>query len=110
MIAASGYGRRGCDLSHLIGAADAYNHDIPTEEMIERSVGRLIASQLMAASDNLRVRLTAEGRSLAKQAKGGLFERAPTLLRLLRSRPLIEGRWELPTGAWRDAYEQYVQR
>ena len=47
MIAASGFGRRGCDVSHLIGTADAYNHDIPTEAMIERSIG------LMTTTDDL---------------------------------------------------------
>jgi len=100
---------RGCDLSRLIGTADAYNHDIPTEEIIERSVGRLVASGLIASED-LRVRLSADGRTLAKQAKGGMFDRAPNLLQLLASRPLVEGRWLLPTRAWQNAYDRYRAR
>ena len=99
MIAASGFGRRGCDVSHLIGTADAYNHDIPTEAMIERSIG------LMTTTDDL-VALTTEGRRLAKQAEGGMFERSPNMLRLLRTRPVVEGRWSLPPGAWQGAYDR----
>lgn len=111
LISAAGFGRRGCDLSHLIGTADAYNHDIPTEPMIERSIGRLAASGLMSASDDLRVRITGEGRSLVKQAKGGMFERAPRLLALLNDGVAMrEGTWPLPPGAWQEAYDHFRHR
>jgi hypothetical protein len=46
MIAGSGHGRRGCDLTGLIAGADASNHDIPTEDVLRRSIGRLIESGL----------------------------------------------------------------
>ena len=110
MVSAAGCGRRGCDLSRLIGTADAYNHDIPTEDVIERSIGRLVASGLMTASHDLRVRLTREGRKTARKAKGGMFERAPHLLDLLQAHPLTEGHWPLPPGAWQTAYDAYVRR
>lgn len=110
MVAASGSGRRGYDLSQLIVSADAHNHDIPTEEVVRRSEGRLSSSGLMAVADG-RVRLTDEGGRLAKCATGGMFERAPLLLNLLRDRPLAEGQWdELSPGAWQDTYDQYRAR
>lgn len=109
MISAAGFVRRGCDLSHLIGTADAYNHDIPSQAQVERSIGRLVASGLATTSD-LRVRLSKQGRALAKQAHGGMFERAPNLLLLLSRWPLREGRWALPQGAWQAAYDQYRSR
>ena len=109
MISAAGYGRRGCDLSHLIGTADAYNHDIPTEVAVERSVGCLVASGFMVAS-GLRVALTADGRKLAKRAKGGMFERVPRLLELLDGHSRQEGVWDLPPGAWQRAYDEYRAR
>ena len=106
MIAASRHGRRGCDLAELIASADAYNHDIPTEAIVRRSVGRLVASGLLTIADK-RMRLSRDGRALARQAKGGMFERAPSLLRLLQRHPLREGEWDLPSGAWQEAYERY---
>lgn len=109
MIAASGAGRRGCELTWLIATADAYNHDIPTEFTVERSIGRLVASGLAETSD-LRVGLTRDGRRFAKQARGRMFERAPKLLQLLQAVPLSEGHWQLPTGAWQQAYDNYRQR
>jgi hypothetical protein len=110
MIAAFGFGRRGCDLSQLIASADAYNHDIPTEAIVCGSIGRLRASGLMSVTD-LHVRLTDDGRALAKRATGGMFERSPHLLRLLAEWPLSEGAWdELPQGAWQDAYDEYRAR
>lgn len=106
MVAASDFGKKGCDLSELIGRADAYNHDIPPEAMVERSVGRLVASGLMSVSDG-RFRLTEDGLVVARQAGGGMFERAPALLRLLANHPLVEGEWHLPPGSWRASFEQY---
>jgi hypothetical protein len=108
LLAAAHGGRRGRDLSRLIAVADAYNHDIPTEQVIERSVGRLIASGLARGSEGLRVRLTSDGQQLVKRVKRlGMFEQVPALQLLLGSKPLIEGRWPLPPGAWQSAYDRY---
>ncbi len=42
------FGRRGCSLSELIGAADALNHDVAPEPVAADSLGRLIASDLVS--------------------------------------------------------------
>ena len=108
LLAASSGGRRGQDLTGLIAVADALNHEIPTEQVIEHSMGRLIASGLATASDDFRVAVTPEGMALVKQVNRlGVFERAPALCLLLGSRPLMEERWPLPTGAWQNAYDRY---
>jgi hypothetical protein len=110
LIAASDFGRRGCDLSQLIASADAYNHDIPTEEVVRRSIGRLRASGLMSVA-GLQLHLTGDGRALAKRATGGMFERGPHLLRLLDAWPFRDGCWDdLPQGAWQDSYDEYRGR
>src|SRR4051812_22878951 len=94
MIAGSGHGRRGCDLTGLIAGADASNHDIPTEDVL----GAASVASSSRGYDGLRP---------AQQAKGGMFERAPSLLRLLEGRPLREADWDLPPGAWQAAYDRY---
>lgn len=43
LVAASDSGKKGCDLPDLLARADAYNHDVPPQEMVEKSVGRLVA-------------------------------------------------------------------
>lgn len=109
LAAAAVSGRRWCDLSNLIASADALNHDIPTEEVIEHSVGRLTASGLMETS-GLRVRLTRAGKRLVSKRRRALFKQAQSVLALLGQQTLTDGHWDLPSGAWEEAYEAYWQR
>lgn len=109
LTSASGYGRRGCTLTNLIGTADARNHDVATEADAAKSLGRLIASDLLVVK-NGKFCATDTGRSLYKRRSGGWFEESGSVLQLLSEVPLVEGTWEFAPGEYMAAYEEYSRR
>jgi hypothetical protein len=50
LLSIDDHGRRGCNLSQMIGTADGRNHDIPTEQATATALGRLEASGLIDSS------------------------------------------------------------
>lgn len=103
------FGRRGTSLSDLIGAADALNHDVPTEAQAASSLGRLIASGLLEVADG-RYRLTRQGRSIYKRRQGGMFELSGSVLMALESVPRVDDNVAFAEGEFQAAYEEYVRR
>jgi hypothetical protein len=99
----------GRDLSHVIGAADALNHDILTRHDIQQAVGRLVGSGVLAVRGD-RFMLTESGEALLKQRRGRAIEQAESVLDLLMTVPLRDAGWALTEEEWRSAYEAYVQR
>lgn len=59
------FGRAGCELTELLGAADALNHDVPSSQDLERGLGRLIASGLASAHDQRLMIAPAGGTCIA---------------------------------------------
>jgi hypothetical protein len=102
-------GQQGSSLSELIGAADALNHDVPTEAQASSSLGRLIASGLLEVADG-RYRMTREGRSVYKRRQGGMFELSGSVLVALESIQCVDGKVEFGDGEFQTAYEDYVRR
>ena len=103
------YGRRGCSLSALIGAADALNHDIPTETQTAVSLGRLAASGLINV-DSGRYRTTGPGQAIYTRRRGGMFELSGSVLKALAAAPCVEGTMHLAPGEFASAYERYRRR
>lgn len=103
------FGRQGCSLSAMIGAADALNHDIPTETQTAVSLGRLATSKLIEAHGE-RNRTTRSGRAIFDQRRGGMFELSGSVLKALMSVPCVEGRASLAPGEFQAAFEQYARR
>lgn len=108
LTAIGGFGRRGCSLSKMIGAADALNHDIPAETQAAVSLGRLIASGLVDVREHYRV--TSMGRAIYRRRRGGMFEISGSVLDALGSVQCLEGKAEFAPGEFQDAYEQYARR
>jgi hypothetical protein len=103
------FGRRGASLSELISAADALNHDVPTEAQAASSLGRLIASGLLEVAEG-RYRASREGRSIYKRRQGGMFELSGSVLAALASVPCVDGTVDFAEGEFQTAYEDYVRR
>lgn len=59
---------RGADLSHVIGNADAINHDIVSRADLADSFGKLTSAGLVRLEE--RIRLTRSGRALVRRAAG----------------------------------------
>lgn len=102
-------GRRGCSLRDLIGAADALNHDIPTETQAAVSLGRLVASDLVEVHRS-RYRVTTKGQSIYEQGHGSMFELPGSVLAALRSVRCVDGKVEFAAGEFDAAYEEYARR
>jgi hypothetical protein len=110
LLTATGqFGRRGCSLSELIGAADALNHDIPTETQAATSLGRLMASDLVEVHRS-RYRVTSSGRANYNQRHGGTFELSGSVLAALGSVHCHEGKAEFVPGEFNAAYGEYARR
>lgn len=104
LAAAAGFGRRGCSLSELLGAADAMNHDTPRADQASISLGRLCASGLITRAHG-RICATRQARDLYKRRARGLFEQSASVLELLREVELIEGEWNFGPEEFDDALE-----
>ncbi|CAN7266767.1 hypothetical protein [Knoellia sp. LjRoot47] len=101
-IAAS---RRGSTLSHVIGTADAFNHDIPSRDQLASSIGALIGAGLVDSVDE-RLRLTREGQRIRKTWRGGAFEWGEMLPHLQRT-PRSGQVYPLSGEEWQRAYDEY---
>lgn len=108
-LTALGAGRRGRDLSELISAADAFNHDVLPAGEAAKAVGRLVASGLVERVGK-RFRLTNRGARIYKSRRGGMFEQAPSVLMALRQVELVEGEPAFTAADYSDAYEAYSRR
>ena len=109
LLTALGSARDGRDLSGLISAADAFNHDVLPADEAAKAVGRLIASRLVERVGN-RFRLTREGASIYESRRGGMFEQAPSVLIALRQVSLVDGQPGFTAADYNDAYEKYRRR
>jgi hypothetical protein len=109
LTAVGQFGGRGCSLSEMIGAADALNHDIPTEEQAAASLGRLAASGLIE-THHAHYRVTKAGRLVYKQRRGGMFELSGSVLNALRPVPCVEGEVDFTPGQFQAAYDEYARR
>ena len=107
ILAAIGGGTRHDELSLLVGAADHYAHDIPSAADLSGSVGRLLASGLLSATDHTW-EPTPAGRALWDRSTGSGYDRVVSLLSVLAAVPLVEGRWDVPPGALDRAYRRYT--
>jgi hypothetical protein len=99
----------GCDLSELIGAADACNHAILTDEELARGIGRLVASGLLSHDED-RFQLSDAGRDLASRRKGGLIGQLTSMQKLLARHPMTEGRWNVAPEVVSAAVRTYLRR
>lgn len=97
--------RRGSTLSHVIGTADAFNHDIPSRDQLASSVGALVDAGLVDVADG-RFRLTRDGKRIRKAWRGGAFEWGQMLPHL---EPIPRGSREYPLTSeeWKRAYDEY---
>jgi len=109
LTAAAGFGRRGCSLSDLLGAADAINHDVPRADQASISLGRLSASGLLTVADG-RFCATLQARDLYKRRARPMFEQSASMLELLREVELIEDEWRFEPAEFDDAFETYRKR
>jgi hypothetical protein len=61
---------RGRSLTGIVGMMDRIEHDYPSAEQFDRSAARLQARGLIEVRDD-RIALTADGRQLLRETKGG---------------------------------------
>jgi hypothetical protein len=108
MTAVAINGEQGCDLAELIGAADACNHALLTDEELSRGVGRLVASGLLS-HDGGRFHLTDAGRALASRRKGGMIGQVTSMEKLLARQPVTEGRWNVAPEVVSAAVRTYTR-
>ena len=101
--------KRGNTLRHVIGAADAINHAIPTPDELASSIGALRAAGLVECDDD-RIYLTREGERLTRHWKGGSFNWGPTLLPHLAALPRSIERFAVTHQEWQAAYDEYHPR
>ncbi|WP_369374452.1 hypothetical protein AB1046_08950 [Promicromonospora sp. Populi] len=107
MTAVAGAGHT---LTDVIASGDACNHAIFTDEELAVGVGRLVASGLMQHATPDRLKLTPAGVKLARRRKGGLIEQVGSVLRLLGSVELVEGRWDVQADSIAAAVRAYQDR
>lgn len=100
---------RGQRLTHLIGAADAISHAIPTRDEISSAVGALRAAGLLECEGD-RISLTREGRKIRRHWKGGMFNWGPTLLPRLALIPRSDELYPVTEEDWEAAYREYIAR
>lgn len=103
------FGRRGCSLTELIGAADALNHDVAPGPVVSGSLGCLIASDLVSA-DGQRFRVTKTGRAIYKRRAGGMFQLSTSVFEILPEYARQEGEWAFAPGEYEAAYARYRER
>jgi hypothetical protein len=103
------FGRRGCSLSELIGAADALNHEVAPEPVAADSLGRLIASDLVA-HDAKRFRVTKSGRAIYRRRSGGMVELAKSAFAVLPEYPARKGTLTFAPGEYEAAYGEYHRK
>ena len=103
------FGRRGCSIVELIGAADALNHDVAPEPVAADSLGRLIASELVSR-DAQRFRVTKLGRAVYERRSGGTFELARSVFAVLPEYPASNGPLAFAPGEYEAAYREYHRR
>ncbi|NHT19431.1 hypothetical protein [Cellulomonas sp. IC4_254] len=107
IFTAVGEGTRHDDLSALVGAADHYAHDVPSEADLSRSVGRLLASGLLTETARAW-QPTAAGRALWEGSTGAGYGRVVSVHEQLVSVPLVEGRREIAPGALDRAHHRHA--
>lgn len=102
---------RGADLSHVIGNADAINHDIVSRADLADSFGKLTSAGLVRLEEHIR--LTRSGRALVRRAAGrtvhehlrGVEKELSTL-----DPPTAWTPWVLSEDAYNAALQRYYQR
>lgn len=102
---------RTADLSHVIGAYDALNHDVLPRRELEASLRRLGGAGLVSVG--VRFRLTREGQKLVREAKGGgMIERASSVADALCEQPQPPGlsSWSLDDASYEQAVRAYYSR
>lgn len=109
ILASLGTGRRGMTLSQLIGAADAYNHAIPTRDEVAAALGALIGAGLAEVTAD-GYRATSAGLALRKRWKGGMFTWSKGLLPQLEGLPRVSEEWPLSDEDFATAYRDYRRR
>jgi hypothetical protein len=108
ILAAIGSGTRHDELSGLLGAADHYNHAIPTEAEVSRAIGRLTASGLIQV-DGTCWYPTAKGAAMVARAHGGGYTYVTSLLASMSGEPIVEGTWAVPPGALDRGYRKLTR-
>ena len=108
VLAAIGDGRRPSKLRDIVGAADYYNHAIPTEDELVQGLRRLMASGLVREEER-KFAATPAGRTLWNSSSGNGYDRVESLLEGLEHTPLVEGRHDLPPCAVHEAYRRYIR-
>lgn len=98
-------------LAAVIGSADAINVDIPSRDILVRTINRLLAAGLVESKDG-KLRPTRSGRGLVRRVSRGksLREVPPVLLDVLRSEvppPVNPHGWRLSEADWQAAYDRY---
>jgi hypothetical protein len=103
----------GGDLSHVIGAADAINHQIPMIDEVEHAVGLLVSAGLVKLSND-RFQPTREGEQLFQQADtADIFTTLNRIHAALRKVPVAKenaSEWRIEPETFRSAYEEYMNR
>ena len=109
ILASLGTGRRGMTLRQLIGAADAYNHAIPTRDELSSALGSLIGAGLAEVTAD-GYRTTSAGLALRKPWKGGMFTWGKGLLPQLEGLPRASEEWPLSDEDFATAYRDNRRR
>jgi hypothetical protein len=104
LLSIDDHGRRGCNLSQMIGTADGRNHDIPTEQATATALGRLEASGLIDSSART-FKVSKEGHKIVKRRSGEFFGQASSLLPMLTQIPCRDGLHHFEPGEFNAAYE-----
>ncbi|MGN8247193.1 hypothetical protein ACTHAM_000865, partial [Cellulomonas soli] len=92
----------------LIGAADYYNHAVPTEVELSQGIGRLLASGLIAEVGPAWKPTTASTALWARSTGSG-YLRIASLLEAMSSVALVEGIWKPPSGALDRGSRRYAR-
>ncbi|QDV50974.1 hypothetical protein [Gimesia fumaroli] len=102
-------------LSDIIGAADALNHAIPTEQELSTALTKLAQHGVITCNEN-QIRLTSgflESIERAYQSKGGLFQSAEKGLEWLKRNELVkinEKPFEVTFNQVASASQEYLDK
>jgi hypothetical protein len=96
-------------LDDIIGAGDAINHAIFTNEEIVHAVQLLVGSGLMEAKPTNSFKLTSVGHQLLNRRRGGLIGQTASVQRLLRTVVPQTVPWTIDASQIASATERYLR-
>jgi hypothetical protein len=100
----------GGDLAKIIGAADAINHAIPTDEEIDHAIQFLGAAGLVRYSD-ASLQLTDEGRRICRRTESkDIFATLDRLHALLKNLPEVDQAADAKSVLDRSTYLSALER